>query len=307
MVGLTAVVAVTAACGGGDAAPATDPTSTAADAASAATAPTATAPLPSATSTATPTATPEATAATADSEPRGFPIEPQTTLGRVVGPPGGRIIAWDGGPSALEYSRDSQPSLDAEAANASGWDCRVHVAYEGQPAVDWYVPEGTPVRATMDGTAHLLVVSAANPFDVYGVAREPYLGNPRREDAPISPFPGPGGGKGIFVRLESVDFVTDYGHLDLRTIEAVPQGAFLEGYDPGTDLAAVFGSLRDSTTFTEIARWPAKRGDVIGVSGDTGYSEAPHLHYTIRRTDSSQLLCPTMEGGFAGGGWLFVD
>jgi murein DD-endopeptidase MepM/ murein hydrolase activator NlpD len=238
-------------------------------------------------------------------EPRGFPIDLSTRLGLVVGASPERSIAWGTGPDALSYSRDDQPSDDAERANGAGWDCRVHVEYEGQPAVDWYVPVGTPIRATMDGAATLNVVTITNAFDYYGVAREPYLGNPDRSRAAVSPFPGVGGGKGIFVTVENDAFVTDYGHLDpSRTIAAVEPPAFLPGYGRDSDFASLFAPLRDFRVFTPVARWTVKRGDIIGFSGDSGYSEAPHLHYTVRRAGESPLLCPTNEAGFDDGGWL---
>jgi murein DD-endopeptidase MepM/ murein hydrolase activator NlpD len=205
----------------------------------------------------------------------------------------------------MAYSRDDQPSDDPERANRSGWDCRVHVEYEGQPAVDWYVPVGTPIRATMAGTATLYVVTVTNAFDYYGVAREPYIGNPDRTRAPLSPFPGPGGGKGVFVRVENEGFVTEYAHLDVaRTVAPLPASAFLSVYSSDYDYAGIFAPLRDFRVSTAIAQWTANSGDVIGFSGDSGYSEAPHLHYTVGRSGDASLLCPTAEAGFADGGWL---
>lgn len=178
--------------------------------------------------------------------------------------------------------------------------------FEGQPAVDWYIPDGTPIVATMDGTATLLVNTVSNPFDVYGVSREPYIGNPDRSRAPISPFPGPGGGQGAFVRIESSTHRTDSAHLDLAaTAGAVPAGAWLPGFSAATDFATTFGPLLDFRVATAIARWHVQRGQVIGISGDSGYSEAPHLHYTIKPLGAVNNLCPTAETGFDDNNWLF--
>jgi len=258
---------------------------------------------PSAAPSSTPTAAPTAVADT--TEPRGFPIDPSTKLGLVAGQSPQRSIAWGAGPDASSYSRDDQPSDDPERANGGGWDCRVHVEYEGQPAVDWYVPVGTPVRATMDGTATLNVVTVTNAFDYHAVACEPYMGNPDRPRAAVAPFQGVSGGKGVFVTVENDTFVTDYGHLDpALTLAAVDPSAFLAGYGPDSDYATLFAPMRDFRVFTPVARWTVKRGDVIGLSGDSGYSDAPHLHYTIRRAGASSLLCPTAEAGFEDGGWL---
>jgi murein DD-endopeptidase MepM/ murein hydrolase activator NlpD len=257
--------------------------------------------------TASPSPSPPATSPPAVDapEPRGFPIDPSMKLGVVVGTSPNRSIEWGAGPEALSYSRDDQPAGDPGRANGAGWDCRVHVEYEGQPAVDLYVPVGTPIRATMDGTATLNVVTVTNAFDYYGVAREPFLGNPDRLRAAVSPFPGVGGGKGVFVTVENDDFVTDYGHLDpARTFGGVSAEAFLPGYSSGSDFASMFAPLRDFRVFTPVARWAVKREEVIGYSGDSGYSEAPHLHYAIRRAGESSLLCPTNEAGFEDGGWL---
>ncbi len=224
----------------------------------------------------------------------------------MVGNVGSRSIAWGEGSTALAYSRDDQPSDDPERANACGWNARVHVEYEGQPAVDWYVPIGTPVLATMDGEATLLINTVANPFDVYGVSREAFLGNPDRSQAGPGMFPGPGGGQGVFVRIENERYRTDSAHFETEpTVSYVPDGAWLDGYDAGSDFAGMFAELRDFRVATAVARWQVRAGDVVGAVGDTGYSEAPHLHYAIRPAGSAAALCPTTEAGFANGGWLF--
>jgi hypothetical protein len=205
----------------------------------------------------------------------------------------------------LTYTRDSQPSADPEAANESGWNCRVHEEYEGRPAVDWYIPEGTPVLATMDGTATLYAATVANGFDYYGLSREPYLGNPDREKASIDPFPGPGGGLGVFVEIDSGAFLTVSAHLDLEaSVRAVPAGAFYPGYSADSPYSQTFGDIAAGGNGTPIAQWRVSRGDLVGYSGDAGYSEAPHLHYTVQRSGSDRLLCPTAEERFDDGGWL---
>ena len=254
----------------------------------------------------TPTATPTTVATPAAAEdPLGFPIDPTLRLGLVGEAMGSRTIRWGAGPEAQEFSRYDQPSDDPELANRSGWNCRVHVEYEGQPAVDWYIPVGTPVMATMDGTATLYAITVTNAFDYYGVDREPYIGNPDRTRASVSPFPGPSGGKGVFVRVENAEFSTDYAHLDLaQSLSVVPVETFLPNYTPDSDYAAVFAPMLAFNAATPIAQWPVRRGDLIGLSGDSGYSEAPHLHYTIRRAGDPLLLCPTEETGFADGAWL---
>jgi murein DD-endopeptidase MepM/ murein hydrolase activator NlpD len=222
----------------------------------------------------------------------------------VTGEVGDRSIEWETGPTALEYTRDSQRLDDPDAANRSGWNCRVHVEYEGRPAVDWYIPAGTPVFATMDGTATLYAITTANGFDYYDVPREPYLGNPDRQRAGIDPFPGPSGGTGVYVEVDSGLFLTVSAHLDLRaTARAVPPGAFYAGYSTNTDFATLFSDI-SADGGAAIAQWQVRRGDLIGYSGDAGYSEAPHLHYTVQRSGSNALLCPTAEAGFEDGGWL---
>ncbi|GMV87062.1 MAG: hypothetical protein AMXMBFR80_29150 [Dehalococcoidia bacterium] len=258
------------------------------------------APVPSqaATPTAAPTPAPRL-------HPIGFPIDPATRLGIVSGESGAHAIGWGEGPTALEYSRDDQPADDPDCANRCGWNARLHVEYEGQPAVDWYIPIGTPVYATMDGTVSLMINTVSNPFDTWGVSREPYLGNPDRARAPIVPFPGPGGGMGVFIRIRNTAFQTEMGHLDLvATSAAVPPQAWVGGLGADTGFASRFREIRDFRVADLAASWDVRAGDLVGLSGDSGYSEAPHLHYTIRRAGSADLLCPTAEPGFDDAGWL---
>lgn len=190
-------------------------------------------------------------------------------------------------------------------ANASGWNCRVHAEYEGAPAVDWYVPVGTPVYATMDGMAVLIMNTWVNAFDYYGIGREPYLGDPDRSRAPLSPFPGPSGGMGVYVAVIGERYRTDYGHLDLTgTLARVPKPAFAAPYSHEYDYARRFGKPLPFTVAKQVATWDVRRGDVIGYTGDSGYSEAPHLHYAVTDRATGARLCPTTEAGFPDNGWL---
>lgn len=204
-----------------------------------------------------------------------------------------------------ETSERLQVSSDPIEANRDGWDCRVHVEYESNPAADWYVQPGQPVRATMDGDATLIINTVVNAFDYYGVSREPYIGNPDRARAPVSPFAGPGGGMGVYVSVTNDRYRTDYGHFALApTIASVPGSAFAGGYSRTFDYAAAFATPRAVSAGDVIATWHVRRGDVIGYTGDTGYSEAPHLHYAIIDRTTGLRLCPTSEPGFTAAGWL---
>jgi len=227
-------------------------------------------------------------------------------LGVVTGPVGSRQLVLDSsGPIAYDYALNDQPSGDPERANRSGWNCDTHYEYESAAAVDFYIPDGTPIIATMDGTATLYAISNVNDFDRYGVDREPYLGNPDRSRAPYSPFPGPSSGLGVYVHLENADYVTQYGHLDIaKTANAIPSSAFVDGWSASTNYDAYFHDVPQPRVATEIARWDVHKGDLIGISGDSGYSEGPHIHYTVART-GGPLRCPTNEAGYSDGGWLF--
>jgi hypothetical protein len=252
-------------------------------------------------------AAPSRTPAVADpDEPLGFPLDETLRTDEVVGETGQRGFAVALGPSVREVSADRHSGADPEVANANGWNCRVHQEYEGAPAVDWYVQPGAPVYATMDGEATLFANTIVNAFDYYGVDREPYIGNPDRDRAPVSPFPGPGGGMGVYVAVVSKTHRAAYGHFALdATIANVPEGAFRGRFSRSFDYAAEFSAPRRFDVADQVAVWQVKRGDVIGYTGDAGYSEAPHLHYAITRRNDGTALCPTSETGFADGGWLF--
>ena len=204
-----------------------------------------------------------------------------------------------------EVSEVRQVSGDPTDEDAYGWNCATHFEYEGAPAVDWYVPIGTPVHATMDGTATLLINTVANGFDYYGVSREPYIGDPDRTRAPVTAFPGPGGGMGVYVSVINDSYRTDYGHLSIAaTIANIPAGAFITPYSIAYDFEAAFATPQPTSSATFVATWEVRRGDIIGYTGDAGYSEAPHLHYQITRQSDGQKLCPTGEAQFIDGGWL---
>jgi hypothetical protein len=288
------------ACGddGGDATPTPEPTTS-----EVTLGPTPTPGTPPPTSAA-PTAEP--TPATPANEPSGFPIDPGTVLGVVEGEVGSRQLVFTPlDPSAVDYASNDMLSADLNVANRSGWNCETHYEYEGIPAVDFYIQTGTPIIATHDGTATLNIISVNNDFDRYSVDREPYLGNPDRSRAPYSPFPGPSSGLGVYVRVENTDFATEYGHMEIAgTIANTPTSAFIDGYSSSSDYASLFADVPSPRVITTVARWEVHRGDVIGMSGDSGYSEGPHIHYTVNRT-GGPLRCPTLEPGFTDGGWLF--
>jgi hypothetical protein len=238
-------------------------------------------------------------------QPIGYPLNPDAPTDEVQGPVGARVVAPRAGVTVRETSEHLQVSADPVRANQDGWDCRVHVEYEGQPAVDWYVQAGEPVLATIDGHATLVVNTVTNAFDYYGVAREPYLGNPDRLRAPISPFPGPGGGMGVYVSISNDEFRIDLGHLSLdSTIANVPPDAFVAPYSAAFDYISAFAVPRAVSAGDVLAQWDVRRGDTVGYTGDSGYSEAPHLHYAITRRTDGQRLCASEEAGFVDGGWL---
>jgi hypothetical protein len=210
------------------------------------------------------------------------------------------------GPDIATVSREifSRPAND-EVANRYGWNCRTHQRYEdGYPAVDWYLPEGTPVYAVMDGEAELVIITVTNSFEYYRVDPTLYLGLPAA-NVPIYSFSGPSGGMGVYVSVFDGVLKAEAGHLELdRTVLNVPVSAWIAPYTPLTNFRQVFARPRGPRDGTVVARWRVRRGDVIGYVGNTGYSDVSHLHYQIITPDRNTKYCPSAEPlPFAG--WLF--
>jgi hypothetical protein len=240
-------------------------------------------------------------------EPIGFPVDPNLRPMQVIVTPQGKQIApaAPDGPTVLQVARDIQVRRENdEAANRYGWNCRLHTYYEGAPAVDWYLPEGTPLIATMRGQAELYFITTVNAFEYYGVDKSITLGLPS-PNMPRFPLPGPGGGMGIFVSILNGDLRAEYGHLELRqTVNLVPPNAWMAPYSRSYDFPARFGRPVDHTNITLVARWDVQRGNVVGFVGNTGYSDVPHIHYQVVTRDRGTKYCPTSEDGGTAG-WLF--
>lgn len=240
-------------------------------------------------------------------EPIGFPVDPNLRPMQVIITPQGKRIAPPAanGPTILQVAREYQtrPQND-EMSNRYGWNCRLHTYYEGAPAVDWYLPEGTPLFATMRGQAELYFITTSNAFEYYGMDGSVTLGLPD-PSMPRFPLPGPGGGMGIFVSILNGALRAEYGHLELRqTISMIQPNAYVSPFGRSYDYHSRFGRMTDYNNITLVARWNVQRGDVVGFIGNTGYSDVAHVHYQVVTRDRVTKYCPTEEQGGTSA-WLF--
>ncbi|MFN2379615.1 MAG: M23 family metallopeptidase [Bacteroidales bacterium] len=92
----------------------------------------------------------------------------------------------------------------------------------------------------------------------------------------------PGGfGKALYMRHEN-GFSTVYAHLDAFTPE-IDQYVTEEQYR----LKSFSVNL-----FPEKEKFTFERGDIIGLSGNTGSSQGPHLHFEVRRSSNENPVDP---------------
>lgn len=263
--------------------------------------------LPSLTATERP-ANPSPTPTVGPEDPTGFPLPISLKPMRVAETQNGRgvVAAAENGPTLEQVAREVQtrPQNDMES-NRYGWNCRLHDKYEQTgPAVDWYLPNGTPIATVMGGQAELYIITTANSYAYYGSDIRDTLGLPD-PSVPLYPLPGPSGGMGIFVSVLNGPLRAEYGHLDLAgTMPAIPEDAFVQPFSRGFNYEARFGRPVDYRQTTLIARWTVHKGDAVGRVGNTGYSDVSHLHYQIVTADRQRKFCPTPEA-FPYSGWLF--
>ena len=119
-------------------------------------------------------------------------------------------------------------------------------------------------------------------FKTQGVTGKPIHAPANGYVSRVTVSPG-GYGNALYVTHYN-GYTTVYGHLDK--------------FMPEIERLVRRRQYRDEVFAVDISfaqdEHPVQRGDIIALSGNTGYSFGPHLHFEIRETESNELVNPLL-------------